>query len=203
MITPMALEGFDQWIGFAFGIMLALVVQGEGQEFFVLLFQPLSERKRVAYDLNPLHHFDFLAIPVLILAGWGWGRKIAIEPPYFPDSSICRGLTPLAGALACILLAGILGSIEMFIPFSATEVAIKFSILMAVANLVIPIPPLGLGRALCSSFRVADRNRELLERGGALLITALVLLENFMHWPLLQAWVGLFAPSISKWILWT
>jgi hypothetical protein len=203
MITPMALEGFDQWVGFVFGIVLALVVQGEAQEFFVLLFQPLSERKRVVYDLNPLHHFDFLAIPVLILAGWGWGRKTVKEPPYFPDSSICRGLTPLSGALACLFLAGILGSIEMFIPFAVLEVAIKFSILMAVANLTIPIPPLSLGRALCSSFKVADRTRELLERAGALLITAMVLLENFMHWPLLQAWVALFATGISKWILWT
>jgi hypothetical protein len=201
MITPMALEGYDQWIGFVFGILLSLVVQGEGQEFFVLLFQPLSERKRVAYDLNPLHHFDFLAAPVLILAGWGWGRKTVVEPPYFPDSPICRGLTPLSGALASILLAGILASIHMFIPFSALETAIKFSVLMAVANLIIPIPPLGLGRAVCASLKVADSNRERMERGGAVMIIAMVLLENFLDWPLLQAWVGLFAPGISKWII--
>jgi len=201
MITPLAFEGFDQWIGFVFGIMLALVVQGEGQEFFVLLFQPLSERKRVVYDLNPLHHFDFLATPVLILAGWGWGRKIIIEPPYFPDSLICRSMIPLSGALASIFLAGILASIDMFIPLPAIKVAVQCSILMALANLIVPIPPLGLGRALFSSFKDADRHRKLLERTGALLITAMVLLENLMRWPLLQAWVGWFARSISKWIL--
>jgi hypothetical protein len=201
MITPLEFEGFDQWIGFVVGIMLALVVQGEGQEFFVLLFQPLSERKRVVYDLNPLHHFDFLAAPVMVLAGWGWGRKEVIEPPYFPDSSMCRSMIPLSGALASMLLAGILASFDMFIPLPAIKVAVQCSIVMAVANLVIPIPPLGLGRALFSSSRDADRHRKLLERTGALLITTLVLLEYLMHWPLLQAWVGLFAGSISKWLL--
>jgi hypothetical protein len=201
MITPMALEGLDQWIGFIFAVVFALVVLGEAQQFYVHLFQPLSERTRIHYDVNLLHHYDLLATPVLILAGWGWGSKTVAEPPYFPDSSICRAMKPLSGGLASILLAGIFGSINMFVPFPALEVAVKISVLMGVANLIIPIPPLGLGRALCAYFGIVDRNLEHIECGGALLITALILLENLMHWPLLQAWVGLLAPDVSKWIL--
>ena len=110
-------------------------------------------------------------------------------------------MTPLAGALASVLLAGILGSINMFLPFPALQVAIEICILMSVANLIIPIPPLGLGRAFCAYLSVSDLNRQRMERWGALLIITMVLVENLMHLPLLQAWVGLLAPTISRWIL--
>jgi hypothetical protein len=199
--TPLEFETLNQWLGFVIGAVLALVVQGEGQAYFVLMFQTFSQREKVVYDLNPTHHIDLLSIPVLILSGWGWTKKRIVEPPYFPTSWICRSLVPLSGAVANILLAGILGSIHMLAPSAVVETAVQVNILMAVANLAIPVPPLALGRALCCPFYDPDRPRFLIEFTGAIILTGMIVLERIMNWPLLQAWVLFLSRGITKWVL--
>jgi hypothetical protein len=199
--NPMEFEGLNQLLGFILGAVLGLIVQGEGQAFFVLMFRPLSQSEKVNYDLNPFHYIDFLSIPVLILAGWGWTKKRVTEPSYFPDSWICRGLVPLSGAVANLLLAGILGSIHMFVSSDIVEAAVRVNILMAVANLTIPVPPLALGRAFGCAFKDSERPRFLSELTGTIILTGLIVLEKVMHWPLLQTWVVSLSTPVARWVL--
>jgi hypothetical protein len=199
--SPMEFEGLNQWLGFIAGAVLGLIVQGEGQAYFVLMFQPFSQREKVTYDLNPFRHIDLLSIPVLILAGWGWSRQRVVEPSYFPDSWICRGLVPLSGAVANMLLAGILGSIHMLVPFAVIEMAVQANILLAVANLAIPVPPLALGRAFCCPFQDPKRPQSIIRLTGAIVLTGVIVLEKTMGWPLLQAWVLFLSTGIAKWVL--
>jgi hypothetical protein len=199
--SPMEFEGLNQWLGFILGAVLGLFMQGEGQAFFVLMFQTISQRERVNYDLNPFHHIDVLSIPVLVFAGWGWTGKRIVEPPYFPDSWICRTLVPLSGSVANLLLVGILGSVHMFVSSDIVEAAVRVNILIAVANLAIPVPPLALGRALCCPFMDPARPRFPIELSGTIILTGLIVFEKVMHWPLLQAWVLFLSTPVAQWVL--
>lgn len=199
--SPMEFEGLSQWLGFIAGAVLGLIVQGEGQAYFVLMFQPISQREKVIYDLNPSSHIDLLSIPVLILAGWGWSRQRVVEPSYFPDSWICRGLVPLSGAVANMLLAGILGTIHMLVSLPMIEMAVQANIILAVANLAIPVPPLALGRAFCCPFKDPKPSHSMIQLTGAIVLTGLIVLEKTMDRPLLQAWVLFLSTDIAKWVL--
>lgn len=199
--SPMEFSDPLQWLGFLIGATLSIIVQGEGQAFFVLMFQAISQRERVVYDLNPLNHVDLRSIPALILAGWAWSRKRFTKPQYFPDSRICSGLVPLAGAISPLLLAGILGTLYALLPGATIQTAVMTSASMAVANLVVPIPPLALGRALCCPFENSIRHQTVAELAGASTITALLILEQWTKWPLLQHWVHSVSAPLSKWVL--
>ncbi|HOV86439.1 MAG TPA: hypothetical protein PLM79_08755 [Syntrophobacteraceae bacterium] len=197
----MEFQGVAQWLGYFLGTLSAVVIQGEGAAYFVLMFEPISRRGKVIYDLNPAHHLDLRSIPLLFLAGWTWSKKCVVKPDYFPNSRISGALTGLAGGLAILLMSGILGTLYMFLPFGALETAIRACVVIAMANLLIPIPPFALGRALWCPFQDTLKHQKAVEWAGAIAVTALVLLEVWMKSPFLTDRIFSPASFLSRWIL--
>ena len=200
-VIPLEFQNINQWLGWAIGIVAGLVVQGEGQAFFVLMFELLAQREKVNYDLNPMHHVDPRAFPVLLLTGWGWGKKRVEEPPYFPTGWQYRSMMHMAAPIANLCLVGILGTIYMFLPSTIVQTAIEFNILLAVANFVIPIPPMALGRALCCPFPVLERSQSSVETLGAVVLTIIVAVGYWTQEPFLRSIVLPPSRFIAKWIL--
>jgi hypothetical protein len=200
-MSPIEFHEITQWVGFIMGVLLAVIVMGEGQSFFVLMFQPISQRDKLVYHLNPVDHFDPLSIPALLTTGWTWGKKRLKRPPYFPDSWIAGFFVPLSGSISCILLVGVIGSFYMFVPCEIFKKAIEAGTAIGVANFIIPIPPLGLGRAICCPFKDSYKYQATVELAGAMVITALVLVEYWTKFPMLQYWVLSISSGIGKWIL--
>jgi hypothetical protein len=200
-LIPFEFHSHDQWLGAIIGIIAGLVIQGEGQAFFVLMFQNLSEREKPVYDLNPLHHIDPRSFPVLLLTGWGWGKKRVEEPPYFPRSWIARSMVPLTAPLANMILAGVLGTIYMFLPFSILKIAIEINILIAMANFLVPIPPMALGRALCCPFQVLDKRQATVETVGAAALIIIVAVEFWAKTSYLQSLIIPPTKFVAKWVL--
>ncbi|NLI82101.1 MAG: hypothetical protein GX443_10510 [Deltaproteobacteria bacterium] len=199
--SPLDLQDLNQWAGFVVGTLLALVVQGEGEAFFVLMFQVYSQREKITYDLNPAHHMDPRALPALIVAGWAWSRKRMVKPPYFPGAWLPCTLVPLAGAIAVVLLCGILGSFYMFLPGQVLRSAVEASTVIAVANLLVPVPPLALGRALFCPFQDATGRERYLDNFGAIVVTGVALVEYWMKWPLFQPLILPVSDFLVRWIL--
>lgn len=200
-VLPIELNSLEQWLGCVLGILLGLIVQGEAQEYFVHLFETYSKRTPIRYDLNPHHHVDPWSIPVLILAGWGWSKKRVEEPSYFPHSTLARFFIPLSGVVANFTLVGILGTLYLLLPFSLLEVAIAINIQIAFANLMIPIPPLALGRALCCPFESLRQQQFSVDFLGKIVILALVLADYTMHWSLFRPWIMEPSAFVLKWVL--
>ena len=200
-VVPIELQGLESWIGCIIGLLLGLIVQGDAQEYFVHMFEAFSRRTKIELDFNPLHHFDPLSLPAILFAGWGWSKRRVEEPAYMPPSIIARSCIPLAGAIGSFALAGILGSFYWFWPRPLFEVAIAINIQIALANLLIPIPPLALGRALCRAFPSLRAQQPTLEFMGALAIAALVFLEYTGRLSLFDTWVMAPSAFITKWIL--
>jgi hypothetical protein len=174
-LIPLYYHEMDQWIGCIVGMIAGFILQGEIQVFFVLLFQNLSERKKVIYDLNPFHHIDPAALPVILLTGWGWGKKRVEVPSYFPQNKVARSIIHLTAPIGNLCLMGVLGSIYMFWQGSILKFAIQINALNAVANFFIPICPMALGRALCTLVPKFEIHRSRMALYGAILLTLLVI----------------------------
>jgi hypothetical protein len=200
-LIPLEFQSIEQWLGWTMGIVASLVVQGEGQAYFVLMFQLLSKREKVVYDLNPVNHIDPRALPVLLMTGWGWGKKRVEEPSYFPRAWPYRSLMHMAAPIANLFLVGILGTIQMFLPSSVVQVAVEFTILLTIANFVVPIPPMALGRALCCPFPALNGNQSTVETVGAVVLTIVVAVGYWTGEPFLQSIILPPSRFIAKWVL--
>jgi len=173
--SPLNYHFPDQWIGGILGIIAGFIVQGEMQMFFVLLFQNFAERGKVVYDLNPFHHIDPTSLPVILFTGWGWGKKRVEVPPYFPQNRIALGMIHIMAPTANLMFVGTLGSIYLFLHSSILKFAIEINVLIAMANFLIPIAPMALGRAVYTLFPALDGHHATLERYGELLLTLFVI----------------------------
>lgn len=200
-VIPIELQGLENWLGCIIGLALGLVVLGDAQEYFVHLFETLSQRTKINYDPNPLHHLDPWSIPVIILAGWGWSRRRVEEPAYFPLSIALRCLIPVAGPIASFALIGILATFYMFLPLAFFKTAIAINIQIALANLFIPIPPLAVGRALCCFLGRQPGLRSAAESAGTVILLGLVVLDHTLQWSLFAEWVMRPSAVVLKWVL--
>jgi len=86
-------------------------------------------------------------------------------------------------------------------PGETVETAIEATTLIMAANLLIPVPPLALGRALCCPFEDWRKHQSSLELGGAIVLTALVLVEYWARVPLLQRMILPVSETLSRWIV--
>ena len=200
-IIPIELAGLDRWIGFLLGMLAGIIVQGEAQWFYCCLWLPFSQRHQVRYDLNPLNHLSAWNIPALALAGWGWSCKQVAPPPSFPATRLQHGMLHLSSGLANLLLVGILSSLYSFFPYPGFEAAIAINLQMALASLLIPLPPLALGRALGAGLLPPAFQDSRARRIGAVILALLLLAEHIASVPGLRAGIMRLSLAIFPWLL--
>ena len=105
-------------------------------------------------SLNPLVHLDPLGTIFFVVFGFGWARPVPVNPRYFADPR--RGMlqVALAGPLANVTVAFVVGAL-LKIPDlpggpllrDALSTLIWISVILAIFNLI-PIPPLDGSRIL-------------------------------------------------------
>ena len=117
-------------------------------------------------SLNPIRHLDPAGTLFMIIAGFGWGKPVPVDPRGLPNARRSMALVAFAGPFSNLLLAGALGMVFKFhlmpfyppegIPFSLKAPAllsavlaysIFFTLLMGVFNLL-PIAPLDGSKVL-------------------------------------------------------
>jgi Zn-dependent protease len=96
--------------------------------------------------LNPLAHLDPVGSILFIVAGFGWGKPVPVDPFNLKDDKD-EALVSLAGPVSNLLFAGVVGILYHFIPSMPMQLALFFytlaliNVSLAVFNLL-PIPPL-------------------------------------------------------------
>jgi Zn-dependent protease len=105
-------------------------------------------------SLNPLVHLDLLGTIFFVVFGFGWARPVPVNPRYFADPR--RGMlqVALAGPLANVTVAFVVGAL-LKIPdlpggplvTDALSTLIWINVILAIFNLI-PIPPLDGSRIL-------------------------------------------------------
>jgi len=203
----------------AFSLLIAITIHEFSHALMANRLGDPTGKRMGRLSLNPVKHLDPLGTLMLLLAGFGWGKPVPINPGYFRMNPR-RGMaiSALAGPLSNLALAAVLGVIIRsgavawhspyswrFFPFAswnpgwvAADIigyVILFNIILAVFNLI-PIAPLdGFNIAVGILPRRQAEAMARLEQYGPLLLLAVVFLGYFTGflWDFLLRAVDLFS----------
>lgn len=140
-----------------------------------------TPRARGRLSLNPLVHLDPLGTVFFVVFGFGWARPVPVNPRYFADPR--RGMlqVALAGPLANVMVAFLVGGLlkapglpDGRLTASVLETLVLINIILAIFNLI-PIPPLDGSRIVESLLagREAQTYARLQPYGTLLLLVLL------------------------------
>lgn len=133
-------------------------------------------------SLNPLVHLDLLGTIFLLLAGFGWGKPVIVNPHNFKNPVLDNITVSLAGPISNLILAIILGSILRFFNLppmvsSIFQIIIFFNLVLMIFNLL-PIPPLD-GSKILSLF-VSETTFIQLQQVGIYILFGLIIFSGFI-----------------------
>lgn len=132
--------------------------------------------------LNPLAHLDFLGTVFLLLAGFGWGKPVIVNPNNFENPKVDNLTVSLAGPISNLVLAGVAGLIYRF--FHLPTLLDSFLIIFVFYNLVLmifnflPIPPLD-GSKILGLF-LPENVYYSLQQYGMFLLFGLIVFSSFI-----------------------
>jgi len=173
----------DAVVAFCVSVLVTITINAEAQAF---MSNFLGDRRPGARDrlhFNAFLHLDILGSICFLVGGFGWPRAFDIDPGKFEYPRFYLVLTRVAGPVANLLMASIVGSMAMLI--NAFEynprvflMVIGVNITTAIYNLI-PIPPLAGGAFLSALMpREWDRVKWWFNQMGPYLILAIVLLAR-------------------------
>lgn len=147
--------------------------------------------------LNPLAHLDLFGLLMLVLAGFGWGKPVPVNPYNLKHGKTSDNLVSLAGIgfnlLSLVIFGVILKILISFTSLGGDNLLINFLFMLLMINLVlavfnlIPIPPLDGSHVLFNILPDKYNNLKFnLAKNGPLILLALILLDNFSN-------VGIFS----------
>lgn len=136
----------DNYLAFCLGILFAVTINAEAQAFIAQFLGDMREEDKNRFHFNPLRHLDPAGTVLFFISGFGWPRRVDIDPSKFSRPRLHTVIIRFAGPLSNFLLASIISSISLLIEqFSVQtqmlQIVIGINLMVAVANLL-PIPPL-------------------------------------------------------------
>ena len=142
-ISPVS---FLLWGG---GLLIAIAVHEFAHAWVADRLGDPTARLTGRLTLNPLVHLDPLGTLVLLIARFGWGKPVPIDPYNLSNPKRDLMLISLAGPASNIIFAGVLGLIlwlvPMIFPFLLPLIILNLS--LALFNLL-PFHPLDGGKIL-------------------------------------------------------
>ena len=195
----------DTVVAFAVSVLVTVTLNAEAQAFMSNL---LGDRRTDAKDR--LHFNSFLHLGVLgsicfLVGGFGWPRIFDIDRSKFEHPRLYMALSRMAGPLANLLMASIVGSIVMI--FNVFEynprvflMVIGVNLTTAIYNLI-PVPPMAMGYLVSELMpQMEERTRTLFFLVGPYLVLALALLERITHQAIFSPYFDPIIKSIYTYI---
>lgn len=132
--------------------------------------------------VNPLAHFDLLGTILILTVGFGWGKPVPFNPLNVRNKKWGPLLIGLAGPLANIIMAVVVGLFLRFFALPAANLALFFAVFVGL-NLgfgifnLIPLPPLDGSHILFALLpREFDGLKNFLWQYGFLILLAAIFL---------------------------
>jgi Zn-dependent protease len=185
LLDPATLT-IDSTVAFCVSVLITVTLNAEAQAF---MSNFLGDRRPGARDrlhFNAFLHLGILGSICYLVGGFGWPRGFDIDRSKFEYPRLYMGLTRMAGPLANLLMASIVGSIVMI--FNVFEynprvflMVIGVNLTTAIYNLI-PVPPMAMGYLIAELIpQMEEGTRTRLFQAGPYLVLALALAERLTH----------------------
>jgi hypothetical protein len=197
----------DYTISFCVAILLAVVVNAEGQAFAATLLGDSRLDSKDRFHFNALFHLDFWGTLCFFIAGFGWSKPMDICKDKFSHPVLFMMLSRLAGPLSNFLMASIAASIVWLMGSFGVEDRV-FIIVMSVnlataVYLMMPIPPLTGASLISALFPQADnqKRKALFHHTGSVLIIAVCLAERISGIKFISKFIDPVVETLFRMIL--
>ncbi len=190
-------------IGAPIALILGLALHEFAHAFVAYRLGDLTPLRDGRLTINPLAHFDVLGTILILLAGFGYGRPVLVNPYNFRmDRRTGMALVAIAGPLTNVLIAlafgislrvlyGATGGISFAQPSSIDFVKgifsmiVTFNLGLAVFNMI-PFPPLDGSKVLLAllpgdlAYRVEQFYLQAQQYGMLILFAILMFGQRFV-----------------------
>ncbi len=173
----------DDTVSFCVAILLAVMVNAEGQAFAATLLGDARKDSTERFHFNAFLHLDIWGTICFFISGFGWAKPVDIRADKFSRPKLFLIFSRLAGAWANFLMACIAASIIGLM--GKFEVQDRVFTIVLIVNLctaiyqLIPIPPM-TGSSLITAF-FSDKTlkyEKKIHLIGSLVLIALFLSER-------------------------
>ncbi|MDO9070396.1 MAG: hypothetical protein Q7V36_02635 [Deltaproteobacteria bacterium] len=176
----------DSAVAFAVSVLVTVTLNAEAQAFMSNFLGDRRVDPKDRLHFNAFLHLGVLGSICFLVGGFGWPRILDVDRRKFEHPRFYMVLTRMAGPLANLLMASIVGSIVMI--FNIFEynprvflMVIGVNITTAIYNLI-PVPPMAMGYLVSELMpQMDERTRTLLFLVGPYLVLALALAERITH----------------------
>lgn len=177
-----------QFIGFIIALLVAITIHEFSHAYVANLYGDPTAKMMGRLTLNPFAHLDITGTIFLLLAGFGWGKPVVVNPRNFKNPKLDNLTVSLAGPISNLLLAVFLGLIYRFVnlPGIAEEflfLIIFFNLVLMIFNLI-PIPPLD-GSKILGLF-TSEETFVILQQIGIPLLFGIIILSSLFY-PIIPA----------------
>jgi len=189
------------FFGFIIALLVAITIHEFAHAWVANLYGDPTAKLMGRLSLNPFVHLDLMGTIFLLLAGFGWGKPVMVNPRNFKNPRIDNLTVSLAGPISNLLLAIFVGLIYRFInlPNSLEQIIfllIFFNLVLMIFNLI-PIPPLD-GSKILALFTSEETFLKLQQIGIPLLFLIIILSSFVPIIPILMSkTVGFFFTLIT------
>lgn len=171
-----------QFLFFIIAIMLSLTIHEFSHAYCAEKLGDSTPKLLKRLTLNPLAHLDLWGTIFLLLAGFGWGKPVIINPRNFKNPKLDNLTVALSGPMANLLCAVVFGLLLRFFDLplilSSLFLIITFYNLVFMIFNLIPIPPLD-GSKIYGLF-LPEETYDKLEQFGTIILFALILFSSFI-----------------------
>lgn len=173
----------DALTSFCVSVLVAVTINAEAQAFAATFLGDSRTGDSRRFNFNCLAHLSLLGSICYLVGGFGWPRTVDVDRTKFKHPQAYMVITRLAGPMANLLLAGIVGSIVMIMKAVNSDprvflMLVGVNVTTAVYNLII-LPPMAAGVLVQEIIPPKLVTlRQLFRQAGPFLILALALLER-------------------------
>ena len=118
--TGFSREGLLNVVAFTVALLSALILHEIAHGLVALWNGDRTAKMYGRLSLNPVRHFDWIGLIMMILVGFGWAKPVPINPNNFKHRKLGCITVSVAGVVTNLLLAFLFGS---FFTFSLPSLA--------------------------------------------------------------------------------
>ena len=185
-----------QFLFFIIAILLSLTIHEFMHAFIADRLGDSTPRLMGRLTLNPIAHLDLWGAIFLLLAGFGWGKPVIVNPRNF-NHPVWDNLTvSLAGPMSNLALAIIFGLILRFthldsgIIYNLIFIIIFYNLVFFIFNLI-PIPPLDGSKIY--GFFLSEESYMALERMGSIILFGFIIFSLWVY-PIIPLMINRVVP---------